>query len=318
MTGTSFLGTMVAGSAVALAIAAAINRYLANKAERDNPPTGRFVEVGGIRLHYLDRGSGEPVILLHGNGSMVQDFESSGLIDLAARRYRVIAFDRPGFGHSTPPPRRALWTPEAQADLICRAVGQIGISRAAYLGHSWGASVALAVALKQAAAVTGLVLASGYYYPPLPAYLVRLSGSAVPVLGDILSYTVLPIIGRLLWPRFERKIFDPAQVPEKFRGFPKEMALRPSQLRVSAEELTTPSAFAMLHQYAKLQSPVIIVAGDQDRLVDTDAQSVRLHREVQQSELWRLPNTGHMVHQTATARVMQALDEVVAGGRGGK
>jgi len=49
---------------------------------------------------------------LHGNGSMIEDFESSGLIDLAAENHRVIVFDRPGFGHSDRP-RNVVWTPDA-------------------------------------------------------------------------------------------------------------------------------------------------------------------------------------------------------------
>ncbi len=48
---------------------------------------------------------------------MIQDFKSSGLIDLAAKNYRVIVFDRPGFGHSDRP-RDVIWTPDAQAELI--------------------------------------------------------------------------------------------------------------------------------------------------------------------------------------------------------
>ena len=79
---------------------AAVNLHLAKKAEAENPPKGRFVEVNGVRLHYVERGDGDPIVLLHGNGSMVEDFECSGLIDIAAKQYRVIAFDRPGFGHS--------------------------------------------------------------------------------------------------------------------------------------------------------------------------------------------------------------------------
>lgn len=88
---------------ISLVAMAAVNRYLARKAEEKNPPTGRFIDIDGVRLHYVERGAGDPIVLLHGNGSMVQDFECSGLIDLAAREYRVIAFDRPGFGHSERP-----------------------------------------------------------------------------------------------------------------------------------------------------------------------------------------------------------------------
>ena len=59
----------IAAGIVAAAVASALlNRWLAKKAERRNPPIGRFVTVGGTRLHYVDRGTGTPLILLHGNG----------------------------------------------------------------------------------------------------------------------------------------------------------------------------------------------------------------------------------------------------------
>src|ERR1700716_872799 len=148
----------------ALAISAMVNRHLAKNAENENPPAGQFLEVNGVRLHYVERGSGTPLVLLHGNGSMIQDFESSGLIDLAAQDYRVIVFDRPGFGHSDRP-RNVVWTPAAQAELINAALHRLGVSHAIVLGHSWGASVAASLALKYPKLVQGLVLASGYYYP---------------------------------------------------------------------------------------------------------------------------------------------------------
>lgn len=124
---------VAAGALVATAL---FNRHLAKKAEQDNPPAGQFFELDGVRLHYVERGSGEPLVLLHGNGSMIQDFESSGLIDLAAKNYRVIVIDRPGFGHSSRP-RNVIWTPDAQAQLIQRALERLGVSQAIVLGHSW-------------------------------------------------------------------------------------------------------------------------------------------------------------------------------------
>jgi hypothetical protein len=145
MTGLGSTVTIVG----ALAISALMNRRLARNAERDNPPAGRFQEVNRVRLHYVERGSGKPLVLLHGNGSMIQVFESSGcgLIDLAAKTYRVIVFDRPGFGQSDRR-RNVVWTPAAQAELINSALHRLGVSDALVLGHSWGASVAVALALK--------------------------------------------------------------------------------------------------------------------------------------------------------------------------
>ncbi|MDQ1902265.1 alpha/beta hydrolase [Paracoccus sp. WLY502] len=306
------LGLAVAG---VLAATAVVNHQLARRAERRNPPVGQFIEVDGIRLHYLERGEGSPLVLLHGNGSMIQDFVSSGLVDLAARRHRVIVFDRPGYGHS-PRPRGRVWSPQAQADLFQAALGRLGVSQAVILGHSWGASVALAMALNHPQMVRGLVLASGYYFPTARVDMALLSGPAVPLLGDVARHTVAPIASRLIWPLLMRKIFGPAPVPEKFRAFPEEMAVRPSQIRAEAAEsaLLIPSAAAMCKDYASLTMPVAIVAGAQDRLIDPAAQSQRLHQAIAQSSLHLVPGCGHMVHQTSPGAVMAAIDTVGARG----
>jgi pimeloyl-ACP methyl ester carboxylesterase len=136
---------------------------------------------------------------------MVQDFECSGLIDLAARAYRVIAFDRPGFGHSERP-RSRIWTPDAQAKALKSALDQIGVSSAIVLGHSWGASVAVAMGLEYPALVRGLVLASGYYYPTPRVDALASIASSLPLIGDIMSHTVSPLLSRLAWPRMMAKI----------------------------------------------------------------------------------------------------------------
>ena len=303
--------TIIGGTIAALAISAFVNHRLARKAERDNPPAGRILNVRGVRLHYVERGSGAPLVLLHGNGSMIQDFESSGLIDLASRKYRVIAFDRPGYGHSDRP-RSTIWTPEAQADLIAEALAQIGIERATILGHSWGCSVAVALAHKYPDLVGGLVLASGYYYPTARADVVGMAGPAVPLVGDAMRYAISPILSRLMWPLLMRQLFGPQPVPAKFASFPKTMAVRPSQIRASAAEsaLMVPDAFAARHTYSSLKMPISIIAGAEDRLVDAEVQSARLHRDITQSSFHRVPGAGHMVHQTATEAVMSAIEEI--------
>ena len=294
-----------------LAASAAVNYRLAKKAERDNPPTGKFLEINGVRLHYVERGAGDALVLLHGNGSMIEDFASSGLIDLAAKSYRVITFDRPGFGHSERP-RGTVWTPEAQAELIYKALERLGVSRSIVLGHSWGASVAIAFALQYPDAVRKLVLASGYYYPTLRGDVAVMSAPAAPLFGDVLSYTVSPIASRMMWPALTKKIFDPARVPQKFEGFPKEMAVRPSQIRASAGDaaLMIPDAIIFRDEYKKLKMPVDIIAGEGDRIIDIDEQSGRLHREIPQSKFYRVLSAGHMVHQTAPNAVMAAINDL--------
>lgn len=303
--------TRLAGVGTVLAIMALANHRQAQRAVQRNPPAGRFITVDGVRLHYVERGDGPALVLLHGNGTMIQDFDSSGLIDRAAQTHRVIVFDRPGFGHSARP-RGPAWSADAQAKLIHKALERIGASKAVVLGHSWGASVALALALRYPQSVSGLVLASGYYYPSARVDFALMSGPAIPVLGDVLRYTLAPLISRAIWPLLMRRLFGPAPIPEKFRGFPKDMALRPSQLRASATEsaLLVPMAAAMSQAYPTLKMPVVIVAGAQDRLVNTARQSGRLHRDIAQSRLRIVPESGHMVHQTDPDAVLSAIKEV--------
>jgi alpha-beta hydrolase superfamily lysophospholipase len=147
----SWLAPALIGSAAALGAAAVYAAAKARGAERRYPPIGHFMSVNGVRLHYIERGQGEPLVLIHGNGTMAEDFLVSGIVDKLAARYRVIIIDRPGYGYSERP--RALWTPRAHATLYQAALERLGVSQAVVLGHSWGSLVA--VALSTTAKVMG-------------------------------------------------------------------------------------------------------------------------------------------------------------------
>lgn len=296
---------------VALAGAAWVVQRYARQAERDNPPVGNFIDVDGVRLHYVEHGQGQPLVLLHGDGSMIQDFEISGLIDAAARDYRVIAFDRPGYGYSERP-RTTIWTPQAQAHLLQKALRQLGVEQPIVLGHSWGTLVAVALALDYPDDVKSLVLLSGYYYPSARLDAPLLSPPAIPLIGDLLRYTVSPLIGRMMWPAMKWRIFSPAKVsPEFSHRFPVWMTLRPSQLRASAAEaaLMIPAAYSLRHRYHELTMPVVIMSGDGDRYVDMHAQSERLHHALPHSTFHVTHGAGHMLHHLALNEVLEGIGQ---------
>src|SRR4029078_791988 len=125
-------------------------------------------------------------------------------------------------------------------------------------GHSWGCSVAIALALKYPECVRSLVLTSGYYYPSARVDILALAQPAAPVVGDVIRYSVSPVLSRLMWPRMTRKAFWPAGVPGKYDAFPKELAFRPSQIRASAAEsaLMVPHALLVNGLDPGLKMPV--------------------------------------------------------------
>ena len=195
------------------------------------------------------------MVLIHGNGTMIQDFTVSGLVDRLVEHFRVIVIDRPGYGYSSRP--RQLWTPRAHAQLFQGALEQLGVTRAMVWSTPWGTLVAIALALEFPSLVRGLVLGSGYYFPTLRADVFLLSPPAIPILGDALRYN-FALVARAVLPGMIKRVFQPSAVPERFdRLFPKELMLRPLQLRAGAEDaaLMTPTAMELGPHYRELQAP---------------------------------------------------------------
>ena len=288
-------------------------RTKTRQAETENPPTGQFVEVDGVRLHYVERGSGPTLVLFHGNGLTSQDFEASGLLDRAAEHYRVIAFDRPGFGHSERP-RTTVWTPEAQARLFHQALDRIGASPAIILGHSWGTMVALSLALDYPRDVRGLVLLSGYYYPTVRLDVAVLSQPAIPIIGDLMRYTISPLLARLMWRPLAKQAFSPMQVDERFYKLPTWFLLRPSQIRASAAEtaMMIPSAHKLSKRYHELNVPVALLSGRSDKIVHLDGQAERLNKDVLMGQLKVEDGVGHMLQYSRLDDIIDMIDSVNA------
>jgi pimeloyl-ACP methyl ester carboxylesterase len=281
--------------------------------ERLHPPQGKFVDVDGLRLHYVEQGEGPALVLLHGNGVYATDFALSGLQESAAIPYRVIAFDRPGFGYSDRPDNKQ-WTPEEQAKLLYKALHQIGVERPILVGHSWGTLVALAMAIEFPKYIRAITLVSGYYYPSARSDVALLSAPALPGIGQVLRHTIAPVLGRMLWSRVIKRMFAPEPVPERFGDMPKWMALRPSQIGASAAEtaMMVPAAKRLSARYAELTMPVAIIAGAEDQVVDPVHNARRLHEDIAHSELIIEPGVGHMAHYAAPARIMEAVARLEA------
>jgi pimeloyl-ACP methyl ester carboxylesterase len=301
-------GIGAAGAAVA-AGAAAFNVVRARRAEEANPPLGAFVDVDGTRLHYLERGSGPLIVLLHGNGTMIEDWLASGLFDALAKTNRVIAFDRPGFGHSERP-RSVIWTPAAQARLIAGALAEKGEAGATIVGHSFGTMVAVALGLDHPTLVRSLVLIGGYYYPSVRPDAAFASPPAIPVVGDAIRYTLSPLLGAAMKPGMEKQIFAPAPVsPGWKQHFPFEMTLRPSQIRAAAADaaIMVPAAASLSGRYEELGLPVTVITGAGDKVVRPSGQSEKFAAALAGRKVMILEGAGHMVHHTATAEVAAAI-----------
>ncbi|WP_157265250.1 alpha/beta fold hydrolase [Azohydromonas aeria] len=303
----------VLGTAAVLGASYLATRVMTRKAEAENPPHGRFVEVDGVQLHYTVHGdaSRPPLVLLHGNGASATEMEISGLPQLAARHFQVFVFDRPGYGHSQRPPQRD-YTAEAQAQLFLNALRALGIERPIVLGHSWGSMVAFAMALAEPQSLRALIVMAGYYTPSVRLDAPLMGVAALPLIGPLMRHTVSPLLSRLIWPLMTRRIFAPAPVTQAFKErYPTWLSLRPHTLQASAAEsgMMILEGIKQRRREGALAVPTMIIAGAQDLLVLTKWQAERLHERLPQTHLRVIDGAGHMLHHTATPAVLEAIFE---------
>ena len=155
-------------AAIALAgyLLAANARAYTQRVEAQFPPTGRFIDADGVRVHMREDGpDGEPrVLLIHGAGSNLRELWGP-LADALTPTQRVIAYDRPGMGYSGRSPGAQMLA--AQARVAAQVLEAAGNGPALVVGHSLGAAVSLRLALDFPHLVRGLVLVAPAGMPHL-------------------------------------------------------------------------------------------------------------------------------------------------------
>ena len=97
----------------------------------------RYINADGVRLRYIDQGSGAPVVLVHGFWNTVETWTNSGIVQALSTSYRVIAFDERGHGRSDKPHDPRAYGREMTNDIV-RVLDQLGIDRAHIVGYSLG------------------------------------------------------------------------------------------------------------------------------------------------------------------------------------
>ncbi|MBA3541801.1 MAG: alpha/beta fold hydrolase, partial [Deltaproteobacteria bacterium] len=149
----------LAATALALVFLAACPSF--HPARLPNAPRdATFVEIDGVHVRYREAGSGPAVVLLHGYGASLDSW--GPVMPSVAKRQRAIAIDLKGFGWTSRP--EGDYSPAAQAKLVWAVLDKLGVTDVAIVGHSWGSSVSLAMAVAQPARVRRVVLYDAYVY----------------------------------------------------------------------------------------------------------------------------------------------------------
>jgi pimeloyl-ACP methyl ester carboxylesterase len=280
-----------------MACGALVTRLQARRAVAEYPPSGRWLDVEGTRLNYVDRGEGRPVLLIHGLRGSLYEFEAS-ISDRLAQSCRVVVFDRPGHGYSSPLPGESH-SLALEAKTLHSAATKLGLRRPLLVGYSFGGAVAMAYADAYPDDVQGVVTVSGHVMPyevhvgPLAFFARR------PLIAGVSSNTLLLPVGRLLGRMILRRVCSPRPVPGPYLDAVLAMALRPRTFRYVAVELRESARELRLiaRRYRSLPVHVTVLAG-RDDAISSAKEAQWFHKRLARSTLVVVPGGGHALHAT--------------------
>ncbi|CAN5341468.1 alpha/beta hydrolase [soil metagenome] len=271
------------------------------------------ISVDNLKVRYVESGTGQPVILIHGNAGSLEDFEY-GAIDLLSKDYRVIAIDRPGHGGSDRTEKEVA-SVEYQARFLHDTLAGLEIKKPILVGHSWGASVALAYVLAYPDEVSSMVLVAPAAYPDGRKYTLLRWAAKIPVFNQLAVLLGKSLMGRHILRQELARAFYPQPVPDRYFKLVAESWFHRKQLQAFFEDESTlnDSLKSMSKKYPSIRRPVVIVTGDHDNIVSAKDNAFRLKKTIARSQIIEVRETGHEIPQTRPESLLQAVN--LASGR---
>ncbi|NML64368.1 alpha/beta hydrolase [Hymenobacter sp. RP-2-7] len=235
-----------------------------------NPAAGHYAAVRGIRLYYESYGAGPPLLLLHGNGGSMGDFQQN-IPYFVAHHYRVIAVDSRAHGRSADPADSLSF--EQLADDFAALLTHLRLDSAYVLGWSDGGIGAVLLALRHPEKVKRLV-ATGANFSP-----------------DSLALTPA------LWQQQQRGYLE-----NKNRVFTDPV--KRNEWKVFKLDVFQPNV--PLGALRRVRAPALVVAGDHD--VITLAHTLAIYRHLPRAWLWIVPHSGHATLQEHAGEFNRQVD----------
>lgn len=278
----------------------------------DEPGQATFVDVDDTRVRYIDVGQGPPVLLLHGFNATLNTWDP--VIPALTENHRVLALDLRGFGY-TDRPEGADYSPAGQADLVQAFLDNRGVDEVAVVAHSWGSSIALALALEAPQRVRRLALYSAWVFEEqLPTFFIW---SRAPGVGEALFrlfYRERPA-DKMAMAFYDETIMTEELVDEVKQGLHRPGALAAALAAARAQRFEQIEG-----DYSQIDQPTLLLWGQNDQVTALSAGE-RLYTSLPDAELAVYPRCGHFpmieARQPSTQRLVEFLADDSADASGG-
>jgi pimeloyl-ACP methyl ester carboxylesterase len=264
----------------------------------------RFTEVGGVRVHYQERGTGDALVLIHGNNSSAYSWRD--VFDELAKEFRVVALDLKGFGFTAKP--EGDYRLETQAALVVGLLDQLKIERATLCGSSMGGGVALATAINYPQRVSSLILVDSSAFTEgkggaslAPAYV------RWPYIGGAVTALALTS-DSLVRDGLRKSFYDDSKVTaERVEAYYRPLRTRGGQ-RAARLVRDQRDYTRIENSLAKIRQPTLIIWGAQDELILLE-DGKRLHAQMAGSQLVVFDDCGHLPQEEMPERFAREVSE---------
>lgn len=303
---------LIAAAAMVAAYFVWRTQTIARRAERLVPARGKFVEIDGNRIHYVEEGEGRPILFIHGLGGTLHHLRHP-LFGGKIPGYRLIALDRPGAGWSTRAPGASARLPE-QAALIAKFIDRLGLEKPLVVGHSLGGMITLTLALNHPDKISGIVLVAALTrhregVPPefAPIYI------RSPLKRWLLANTVAIPAALKMAPATLAYVFGPQETPKDYMteggG---ELGLRPGHFINMVMDLVAVAddMSALSKRFSEIDMPAGMIFGTADKVLNYKENGDEFRGLIKGLDFETLEGIGHHPQYWASDRVAAMIGRV--------
>ena len=304
-------GLLLLALVIAASLAAA-TLWIAAKAERLVPASGKFVEIDGNRIHYVETGEGRPIVFVHGLGAQLHQFRHT-LFDRFGPGYRLIALDRPGSGYSVRARGATGRLPE-QAEIVRRFIERLGLERPLVVGHSLGGAITLTLAVEHPDAISGIALLAPLTHLETG---VREKAGLLYIRSRLWRWIVAYTVAIPTSLRYARQtlafIFGPQAVPADYMidggGW---LGLRPAHFHATSTDfVAVEDDLGRIEQrYGEIAMPAGIFFGTADRVIDMRIHGEPMKDKISGLDVESVDGLGHMPQFAAPERAIGFIKRI--------
>ena len=266
-----------------------------------------YVDCQGCKVRYYQVGSGPDILFIHGAPGSIEDWLP--VTDGLAAKYRLTFYDRPGYGYSDA--LKGGYNQIRQADVAFALIEMLNLANPVVVGHSFGGSIALAMAVRRPKQIKVFISVGARAYPkaksPVIFHLLK-----APIIGKLILAIQRSALGQNMLRSAIHKMFHPneSSIPPDFiETRVSQWLSNGNMISLAHEDTNSSSVLREISQhYHEIEQHFVVVHGSEDHSIPVE-DAMNLYSDLKDAQLIILPNTGHMVQFIRTDELARIISE---------